>query len=352
MADTLTSELPISTAQTRTAADGSYVLDLRPGKPYAIFVADTEWAARDKHIYVRPGEPQTDVDLTLERGVLLSGRVTAGEPPQPVAGTAVTLVTPMPDVFLSDGKRKLPTRHAPVRVTDTDHDGHYTFRVFPGTYTLSGPDPPGGAAAPRSLSLPNAIDIQRDFSLSHLWLPRRTLRGAVRARQPDGPPVGRAIVVNIPIESDILPSQLFADGDGRFEVPRPYRKVLLYARDPSGDVAGVMVVTDETDSDVTLVARPAAIAYGRVVDGKGMPYDTVRVCCALIARRSAPTASKAPPSGPSPMRRADLPCRASHRNWRGQVYATRPGGGVSRKTNVDVTDAQPINVGDVVMHPR
>ena len=91
MAENLTAIWPVSTARTRTAADGSYTMDLPPEQPYGVFVMDDEWAAVNKNIFVREGEPQAGIDLTLDKGALVSGRITVGDPPQPAPGMTMAL---------------------------------------------------------------------------------------------------------------------------------------------------------------------------------------------------------------------------------------------------------------------
>ena len=72
-----------------TAADGSYAMDLLPEQSYMISVIDDEWAAKSlSGVIVREGVAQTGLDLTLERGSLVWGKVTAGPESKPAAGRA------------------------------------------------------------------------------------------------------------------------------------------------------------------------------------------------------------------------------------------------------------------------
>ena len=77
----------VGPARGRTAADGSYTIDVAPGRPYIVYVTDDEWAARNQHVAdVLEGKPRTGVDFRLERGTVIHGRVTAGDPPRPAPG--------------------------------------------------------------------------------------------------------------------------------------------------------------------------------------------------------------------------------------------------------------------------
>lgn len=225
-----------ASGRSRTAADGSFTIELPPEQAYAVCIADPEWAVWTRYVFVGAGQPVRNFDLTLERGIVIQGRVTGGEPPQPAAGLAVTLTAEMPDA-LPGGQH--PMRHAPVRVAETDHNGHYEFRVGPGVYWLMGPAPPGGDSSSDLLQARNGQDIERNLRLASVSLPGRTVRGVVRSRQPDGPPISRAIVVSAPIEPGISPTAAFTDHDGRFELPGSYRRVLVYASRSVGESRGV-----------------------------------------------------------------------------------------------------------------
>jgi len=60
----------------RTGADGPYSLLVYPGQTYIVAVTDDQWAARNlKNVTVREGEPQTELDFSLNKGTLIHGRV-------------------------------------------------------------------------------------------------------------------------------------------------------------------------------------------------------------------------------------------------------------------------------------
>ena len=115
--------------KARTAADGSYAIDVRPDQSYTVTVADDEWIAPSQSVDVRAGKPRTGVDLRLARGSVIRGRVTAGEPPQPAPGVEVGLI---------EVESGLVPRRSD-RVAETDQQGRYSFRVCPGNYRLRAP---------------------------------------------------------------------------------------------------------------------------------------------------------------------------------------------------------------------
>ena len=60
--------------RARTAADGTYAMDLPPEQSYLIAVVDDEWAAPSLGgVVVREGVPRTGLDLTLSNAAAWSG---------------------------------------------------------------------------------------------------------------------------------------------------------------------------------------------------------------------------------------------------------------------------------------
>ena len=90
---------PPGSGRARTAADGSYAIDLPPDQSYMVNVHDDEWAARSRTgVVVREGQPHAGVDLRLERGSVIRGRITAGQDSRPALGLAVILFEQGPAV--------------------------------------------------------------------------------------------------------------------------------------------------------------------------------------------------------------------------------------------------------------
>ena len=131
---------------------------------------------------------------------------------------------------------------------------------------------------PASSSSKSATNrISKKISQCPAFLFRGTLRGVIRSGRPDGPPISRAVVIGAPLEVSDMLSHTFANGEGKFELTSPAGSALIYARDGAGTRGGFTLVRGEGDSEVAIVAGPAAIARGRVVDGSGKPYVNVRV---------------------------------------------------------------------------
>ena len=68
-----------------------------------------------------------------------------------------------------------------------------------------------------------------------------------------------------------------ADDRGRFALPCPDGKVVIYARSPDGRFAGYALFDRKDGRGPTIVAVPAASARGRVLDSNGKPWASVNV---------------------------------------------------------------------------
>ena len=331
----------------RTAADGSYTIDAAPGRPYMVFISDDEWAARNQNVVeVLEGKPRTSVDFRLESGSVIHGRVTAGDPPRPAPGLSLQLIEEEPP-------HGQPLMEGLTRIADTDQDGRYAFRVVRGVYAFRGPNERGVNGAFEQIKVGDGQDIEKDFRVSRSSLPRRTLRGVIRSDRPDGPPIARAVVIGAPLEVSEMLSHTFANGEGKFELTSPVGSALIYARDGAGTRGGFSLVRGEGDSEVTIVAGPAAIARGQVVDGSGKPYVNVRVTYSMSTEGA--DADRTAGAGLSlftdDQGRFVVP--GLFVGARCKLYAIHPtGGGRSRQKSFDVKDTQPIDLGDIVLHPR
>ena len=249
-------DLPGS-SRARTTADGSYKMALAPNQSYTVFVNDTDWAATSRTgVVIREGQRHADVDLQLQAGSLIRGRVTAGPASHPASGVAVILYErgpAVPDGTLVNQPASL--RDSALRVADTDSDGRYAFRVGPGEYELTGPREPGVETPSEPIKVVAGQDFQRDFQLPRPVRPVRLTRGVVRAGKTDGPPIAGAIVVAEPIGARLPTTRGLADDKGRFELHRPFEAGLVYARDPAGKLAGYAKIEEDEDAEVVIGSR-------------------------------------------------------------------------------------------------
>jgi RNA polymerase sigma factor (sigma-70 family) len=394
---------PAGSSRARTAADGSYKMELPPNQSYTVYVNDEEWAATSRTgVVIREGQPHPDVDICLQRGCLIRGRVTAGPESQPAPGVTVMLYEQGPAV--PDGtlvNQPKPLRDGAMRVADTDSDGRYAFRVGPADYQLTGPRQPGdgGETPSEQLKVRDGQEMRQDFHLPRQVRPLRFLRGVVRAENPDGPPIAGAIVAAEPIGARIPPTHGFADEKGRFQLYRPFGKGLVYARDPIGHLAGFTIIDEDNDTELAVVALPAATARGRIVDAAGKPQKGISVSYAQVLqideasneparrrRRRAATGMAGGMMGSAPgPRRPAARDRAVKRavgemkdaaetavagqstttddsgrftapglvlGARCKLFANHPDGSQSPEQSFMVEDTKLIDLGDIVLRPR
>ncbi len=263
--------------ETRTAADGSYTMDLPGEHSYLIGVVDDEWAARSLGgIVLHEGIRRTGLDLKLERGALIKGRVTTGPQAKPVAGVPVRLVEEGRTVPAGTFKDQVQDQLEMMnRFVETDESGRYAFRIAPGNYELNGPflQPMGN----EMLTVVAGQEIERNFDVAP-DRSTRTVRGIVRAGGVSGPPVANAVMVVAPTEGPIaFPAHGTADAQGCFELPCSGGEVVVYARSADGSLAGMVTVAETEDREITVIAGPATTARGRVVDEHGKPWAAVKV---------------------------------------------------------------------------
>jgi RNA polymerase sigma factor (sigma-70 family) len=347
---------PAGSGRARTAADGSYAMDLPPEQSYTIGVIDDEWASRNRSgVVVREGVAQTGLDVPLERGCLIRGRVTAGPESKPSPGRVVVLAEQGPVVPPGTLKDQPPNDvfNALTRICDTDEAGRYAFRVAPGTYQLRGPSLPGSPIPGDDLTIVAAQGIERNFSLPRdvrLWKP---VRCVVRAKAADGPPIAGAVVVVQPVEGNIPPVQGYADDHGRIALPDPAGKSLVYyARNPEGNLAGSVTLGEDNDTEITIVAKQAATARGQVVDSSGKPRAGVYVRYAMLIELEGvdSPASVGQTVETDDQGRFTVPGLLI--GARCKLFAYDPAGGNSPDQSFAVKDIRPIDLGAIVLDRR
>ena len=349
---------PAGSSRARTGADGSYKMALPPNQSYTFYVNDPDWAAKSRAgVVIREEKAAPVVDFRLEPGSLIHGRVTAGRAAQPAAGVTVMLFEQGPAIpkgTLID--QPANSSDGATRVADTDSDGRYAFRVAPGEYQLSGPREAGGRAETERIKVGDSQNFRKDFQVARLVRPVRMLRGVVRAEKAGGAPIACAIIVAEPIGDRIPPTHGSADDEGRFAVPRPFGAALVYARDAAGNLAGYTTIDADDDGELSIVARPSAVARGRVVDAEGKPRADVRVAFGSYGVNVNLPGGGQGPAGAGQTATTDqdgrflapgllvgVPCR---------LFAYDSNGSQSADQSIPVKDTKLIDLGDIVLRRR
>ena len=319
-----------------------------------VSVVDDDWAARSRTGFVvREGVPRAGLDLKLERGGVIRGRVTAGAASEPESGQTLLLVEQGPAVPPKTfPNQPVSLNDAFMHVADTDEFGRYAFRVAPGAYELTGPQQPGPDVHSEKHTIADGQEIERNFAMPRVFRPWKTLRGVVRAKDPNGPPIAGAIVIAEPIGERIPPAHGSADDRGRFDLPRLMRKALVYARSPEGDLAGYATVEEDDENAVEIVTQPAATAHGRVVDSRGKPRARVHVHALLLLHLEGINT----PAGAGQTVDTDDEGRFTILGLligaRCKLFASNPDGGNSADQSFDVKDTRPVDIGTIVLDPR
>ncbi len=259
--------------RVRTAADGSYAMDLPPNEAYAVFVDDKEWAARSRlDVVIRPGKPVDGIDFKLAKGTVIRGQVTVGPAKLPLANQYIRLGE-------DGGEPPKDVRHAEFRrnvqrsvSTKTDAQGVYRLRVGPGLYTLYGPP----KTEPETIAVTDQAEFVANFHMSRP--DKGTLTGRVAG--PDGKPIAGATVEVYPASMRASPFTLKCDDQGRFSTERPLERLRLCGWNPDKSLGEIADVGAEED-EATLVLAPTASATGVLVDADGKPAAKQQISCGM-----------------------------------------------------------------------
>jgi hypothetical protein len=123
-------------------ADGRFAVNVPTDQTYVLFAELGQKVACSGPLAVHDGKPVSDIEIKLQRGTVVQGKVTRGDPPQPISGQWVSMRLEL---------EKIPeekyTVHSPVPSshgrlsttlgTVTDAEGNFQFLAAPGEYYLS-----------------------------------------------------------------------------------------------------------------------------------------------------------------------------------------------------------------------
>ena len=248
----------------RTDDEGKYAFDLSPGHPLMIAVHDETWAAPSlTSTVLQEGQVQGGLDFTLGKGTLIHGRVTDGSDHRPMAGAIVSLLEeggPLP--------KELRTVSASTfqlnRITYTDAQGRYQFRVGPGRYSLHSSrfDDSGR----QTVEVKNEAEVVRDL-VAKGSNRESFLKGVVMEKTTTGErPVAGAWTFRWPVRG-----RHKTDDEGKFMAERTPGETIIYAYCPNKGLAGFSRILPGDADTVKVVLSPTATVTGRVIDSNGKP---------------------------------------------------------------------------------
>ncbi len=256
---------------TRTRKDGSFKMEVPPNQVYTIVCLDSRGAAAPlTGVVVREGAPQTGLEMHMNMGALVHGKVTQKSDQRPAARQQVWIELPAEEIPEEFRLEPQATRRHPVQIsTVTDDHGIYSFRLTSGEYRLSS----GRRSGQSWVRIGENEEIVRDFeiaeeSLKPLAAP--TLAGTVVERTIRKRPVPGAEIQEVVTEqTGFPPAKAIADAQGRFLFSGGVRPRLVYARSPDGSLAGFTEVAPTGEVEIPVAA--AATVVGKVVDRDGNP---------------------------------------------------------------------------------
>ncbi len=250
--------------RTRSAADGSYEMDVSAGETYAVYVEDKDWAAPSRlDVIVREGKPADGVDFKLSRGTVIRGTVTIGPGDRPAPDQFIRLDEtggPAPEELREEGDRFSREVRRQFGAT-TDPAGRYSIRVGPGTYTVMGPP----RTKDEKITIKDEAEIVRDFRMPR---PEKgTLTGRVVL---DGEGVAGAKVEIAAANRLAVPFAVTADAEGRFRTERELDPLVVCAKSADGKL-GAMVEVGAEAPEIVIAVAPTATATGLLLDEQGKP---------------------------------------------------------------------------------
>jgi protocatechuate 3,4-dioxygenase beta subunit len=230
------------------AADGAFFLEGVPAGRWTVeVVADGYAPSRIAGVNVKAGDVTEDVEVKLEAGRAVSGRIVAGDTKRPVAGARVVARSASePAVFYY----LLGETHEP-HVTQSDTEGHFEIRELVGDSYRVKVEHPQWSEASKTVDLERA-DAQIEFRLDE----GGTVIGTVIL---EGAPLAASIVTLKPtdVAGATQPTERTATSDegGRFRFERltPGRYSLTAAlRQRTSAPAEAVIGASGTTESVTL----------------------------------------------------------------------------------------------------
>ena len=242
-----------------TDADGRYRVTLLPGT-YNVSIglpSGSSFVSKNIQDYKIAGD-QT-LDIKLDRGSILSGRVTDPDG-KPVQNVYVNVYSPQPGAFGNGG--------------NTDEDGRYRVVLLPGTYSISIGLPSGSPFV--SKSIPDykiAGDQTFDIKLD------RGVALSGRITDPDGRPV-QNVNVNLWSQETQTGGGAQTDAEGRYRITLLPGTYSLNINPPQGSpLVSKSILSYQVPIDQTLDIKldRGLVLSGRVTDPDGKPVQNVYI---------------------------------------------------------------------------
>ncbi|MCY2951430.1 MAG: M56 family metallopeptidase [Planctomycetota bacterium] len=292
--------------QTRSAADGSFQIDVDP-ETYYVFVAEKDqWVSRERFEIIHKAAPAGLIQLVVERGTRVRVQVTAEADRAAVAKASVSLTQqnygsyyslPKDQQFPGGTTGRKGIIPGVSRHTEADVRGVAEFYVAPGdcmyvvdvfnngatqskTFKLSDngqytlyhyPNPPLNAGrTEETLKVSDEKGVEINLHLEEARPQEKLLKGRVVLREK--PEVGVAeatLSAEYTASDENLRTEGTSDRQGGFSVRRGKSEMYLHVVTPDRKLQGIVRVKPE-ENEVKVPAGPTASARGRLVDENGI----------------------------------------------------------------------------------
>jgi len=292
--------------QTRSAADGSFQIDVDPETYYICVAEKDQWVSRAHFEMIHKAAPAGPIQLVVERGTRVRVQVTAGAERAAVAKASVSLIQQDYDSYHSLPKdQQFPGgtvgrksiipgvwQHAEADVRGVAEfyvapgDCQYVVNVYSngarqsktfklsdnGEYTLYHyPNPPLNAGrTEETLKVSDENGVEINLHLDEARAQERLLKGRVVLREK--PEVGVAeatLSAEYTASDENLRTEGTSDRQGGFSVRRGKSEMYLHAATADQKLQGIVRVKPE-ENEVKVPVGPTASARGRLVDENGI----------------------------------------------------------------------------------
>ena len=245
--------------QGETSSDGSYRISLMPGTYWVEIQPPEGSGLAGRSVNVKVAE-HTALDIVLELGVILSGRVT-GPDGTPVAGVDITATNWLENLRAYG---------------NTSIDGTYRITLASGTYMLE-IRPPGQSEYLRQTVFD--VEITNDTTFDIAFETGVTLSGYIT--NPEGKPIADVFVGVWGTEDLNQAGRAFTSADGSYSIanlrPDTYR---LEIRPPENSEWPGQIITDvkiSEDTTLDIELKPGVILSGKITDSEGRPVADIGV---------------------------------------------------------------------------
>lgn len=263
-------------AQTITDSEGRFRLDRLLPSIYSIRVIASEdmqeeWAMTLQSYEIKQGENLENLEVQMERGGLVKGRVTLSDTGEPVPNYFVGATSQSPGISLDDSvtltdengyyRIRLPAGEIKIYSEETAYKG-YTTRVF------------GERQVAQSLEIVNGGTYESNLEFQ----PRARVSGIV-VDSIGNPVIGANISCLSPLDRMSHVIKTVSDQKGRFFINLPARTEEAHlVAEHKGEISLFdKKYTTSEDATLILTSGQFAKATGRVVDTEGNPIEGAKV---------------------------------------------------------------------------